>query len=569
MLTLLRNDLIEFYMMVDFVNPGLLGKPNTFKKEFEVPILRASQPGATEDDIETGQARSEELAKLTSVFILRRTSAILSKYLKPKSEYVIFCDPTDAQAEIYRDILASSVFGAALGNSDMSLQLITILKKVCNSPHLLRLRDKEDGSSSSIMSSLSTQIKRANSIPGSGKLRVCDQLLWKLNDMKEKVVIVSHYTSTLDMLGNLLASESLPFLRLDGTTPTGKRQALVNRFNKAQHKDCFAFLLSAKSGGAGLNLIGASRLILYDIDWNPATDLQAMARIHRDGQTKPCHIYRLLTRGALDEKIYQRQVSKLSLSDSVIDNKNSKNTFTKEELRRLFTLDETSVCQTHDLLSCTCGGRGGGVAEVDTGFKTPRIATPLNNMTPEPSNDDEAEEDVVIDLTAASPDPDVDSGVGMPTPAELNDIDESGIANLNEDSDDELPPVGALIKASQLEAQARAIQAGTAKYLKTERFTHPNVKLQDGEEGKTKMGMLMGYDHIDAMLFRPAIYRRSNTSSRKHALSDDDEMEEDDKDEVEEADQDEKVALIEDEALRSVLEKEECLIRYIFAKTTS
>lgn len=569
MLTLFRNDLTEFYMMVDFVNPGLLGKPNTFKKEFEVPILRASQPGATEDDIETGKARSEELAKLTSVFILRRTSDILSKYLKAKSEFVIFCDPTDAQAEIYRDILASSVFGAALGNSEMSLQLITILKKVCNSPHLLRLKDKEDGSSSSLMSSLSAQIRRANSIPGSGKLRVCDQLLWKLNEMKEKVVIVSHYTSTLDMLGNLLASESLPFLRLDGTTPTSKRQALVNRFNNAHHKDCFAFLLSAKSGGAGLNLIGASRLILYDIDWNPATDLQAMARIHRDGQTKPCQIYRLLTRGALDEKIYQRQVSKLSLSDSVIDNKDSKNTFTKEELRRLFTLDGTSVCQTHDLLSCTCGGRGGGIADIDRGAsKTPTIATPIDTMTPEPSNDDEAEEDVVIDLTAASPDPDVDAGVSVPTLAETDEVDQSGVVD---DSDDDLPPVGALIKASQFEAQARAIQAGTAKYLKAERFTHPNVKLRDGKEGKTKMGLLMGYDHIDAMLFKPAKYRRSNMSSRKHTLDDDndDQMEEDDKDEVEEVDEDEKVALIEDEALRSVLEKEECLIRYIFAKTTS
>ena len=129
--------------MVDFVNPGLLGKPNTFKKEFEVPILRARQPGATQDDIETGEARSEELAKLTSVFILRRTSDILAKYLQPKSEYVLFCDPTKIQAELYRDILASSVFGAVLGNPDMSLQLITVLKKVCNSPHLLRLKDKE------------------------------------------------------------------------------------------------------------------------------------------------------------------------------------------------------------------------------------------------------------------------------------------------------------------------------------------------------------------------------------------------------------------------------------------
>jgi len=107
----------------------------------------------------------------------------------------------------------------------------------------------------------------------------------------------------------------------------------------------------------GLNLIGASRLVLFDLDWNPATDLQAMARIHRDGQKMPCKIYRLLVQGALDEKIFQRQVTKQGLADAVVDNKASAATFSREELRDLFSLDDKDHCQTHELLGCDCEGR--------------------------------------------------------------------------------------------------------------------------------------------------------------------------------------------------------------------
>lgn len=80
----------------------------------------------------------------------------------------------------------------------------------------------------------------------------------------------------------------------------------------------FVFLLSTKAGGTGLNIVGASRLVLFDCDWNPANDLQAMGRIHRDGQTKPCFIYRLVTTGTIDEKIFQRQITKMGLADSLM-----------------------------------------------------------------------------------------------------------------------------------------------------------------------------------------------------------------------------------------------------------
>ncbi|EEP82217.1 conserved hypothetical protein [Uncinocarpus reesii 1704] len=336
--TPIQNDLSEFFAMVDFVNPGLLGTFKMFMKEFEGPIVKSRQPGASRKEIEKGKARSEELASLTSLFILRRTADILLKHLPPKTEYILFCNPTPAQANIYRHVLASPIFQSALGNSETENSNSTI---------------------SSLLSTLPPNLLRHFSPASSGKIRVLDQLLHNLRSTtSEKVVLVSNYTSTLNLLAALLTSLALPFLRLDGSTPANKRQYLVDDFNRSSSSSCFAFLLSAKAGGIGLNLTGASRLVLFDVDWNPATDIQAMARIHRDGQKRHCHIYRMLLRGGLEEKIWQRQVTKIGLADSVMDQKGGIAHFSREELRDLFRLDEETECQTHELLACECGGRG-------------------------------------------------------------------------------------------------------------------------------------------------------------------------------------------------------------------
>ncbi|KAF2396060.1 hypothetical protein EJ06DRAFT_517261 [Trichodelitschia bisporula] len=357
--TPLQNDLSEFFAMVDVVNPGLLGKYTVFKREFEDPIVRSRQPEAGVNEVEKGEARSQELARLTGLFILRRTADVISKYLPPKTETVLFCHPTAAQAAIYQAVLDSPMFGSVLGSPEASLQLISILKKLCNSPSLLkRSEDKPEGLVTSLLESLPPKLLQCGPATSS-KLLVVDALLHRLRTTtSEKIVLVSNYTATLDMLGALLAAQDYHFLRLDGTTPPTKRQGLVDRFNKADPADCFAFLLSARAGGAGLNLIGASRLVLFDVDWNPATDKQAMARIHRDGQTRPCFIYTLLIKGALDEKIFQRQVTKMGLADAVVDSKKTSQAFTRDELRDLFRLDLGESCQTHDLLGCSCGGRG-------------------------------------------------------------------------------------------------------------------------------------------------------------------------------------------------------------------
>lgn len=361
--TPIQNDLSEFFMMVDFVNPGLLGTFKSFMKNFETSIMKSRQPGAHSKEVEKGEARSEELAELTAMFILRRTADILSKYLPPKTEYVLLCRPTSVQASVYRHVLASPLFQTALGNSEAQLQLITLLKKVCNGPRLLGAMATNDREKpiSPVTASLISSIPPGMLLHqgSSSKIRVLDQLLDTLrNTTSEKVVIVSNFTSTLNLLETLLQPAGMGYLRLDGSTPSSKRQDLVDTFNRAPASSIFAFLLSAKAGGMGINLIGASRLILFDLDWNPATDLQAMARIHRDGQKRPCVIYRLLMAGGLDEKIWQRQVTKLGLASSVMDKKGGTSSFTREELKDLFRLDESLGCQTHELIECDCGGKG-------------------------------------------------------------------------------------------------------------------------------------------------------------------------------------------------------------------
>jgi DNA repair and recombination protein RAD54B len=400
--TPLQNDLSEFFTAIDFVNPGLLGKRSAFKREFENPIVRSRQPDVTEKDVEKGEARWKELVSLTSQFMIRRTAEVLSKYLPPKTEHIVFCKPTVAQAAAYRSILSSPIFAVALGNTDMAmaLQLINVLKKICNSPSLLKSSKDNEDTPSEMLQSLLPLIPPTvlSSHASSTKLRVLDSLIHRIyTTTKEKIVIVSNYTTTLDMIERLLTSLSYTYLRLDGSTPTAKRQPLVDKFNKADQKSSFAFLLSAKSGGVGINLVGASRIVLFDIDWNPATDLQAMARIHRDGQKLPCKIYRFLVQGALDEKIYQRQVMKMGLANAVVDNKASANTFSKDELRDLFRLDEREGCQTHDLLGCTCEGRG--VPEVDEVLELSAVEDDVEKGD---EDEDEDQDETYLELRKAS-----------------------------------------------------------------------------------------------------------------------------------------------------------------------
>ncbi|QIW96362.1 hypothetical protein AMS68_001880 [Peltaster fructicola] len=505
--TPIQNDLEEFYTMVDFVNPNLLNKYSVFKREFEVPILKSQQPGATKKELEKGEARSEELAAITNLFILRRTAEILSKYLPTKTEYVLFCKPTNVQAKVYRAIIGSPIFASAIGGSSVSLELINVLKKVCNSPNLLLSKGAKEEEATRMELFDNVPMHLLKSPAASGKLQVLDSLLHTIRTTtEEKVVLVSNYTSTLDILGNLLTSLSYPFLRLDGSTAVHKRQELVDRFNRTSANNFFVFLLSAKAGGMGINLVGASRLILYDLDWNPATDLQAMARIHRDGQKRPCYIYRMLTAGALDEKIFQRQVSKTGLADSIVDGKSSASGFTREELRDLFTLDESQDCQTHKLLGCKCGGTG----------------TPLATTT----SDVIAIRDDLVALEAEAS----DAVQASSNPAVLEAQVEGEVETVHLEDQPDSAWRGAFTSSAHVDMNAQE-----------EELQRMSKECKDSE-GRDKMLSLMQYTHLDP--------------SQVHVEAEDTAL-------------DPLEGLIEDAALRNVLREDGRRVNFVLTKVSS
>ncbi|ORX79931.1 hypothetical protein BCR32DRAFT_28972 [Anaeromyces robustus] len=358
--TPIQNDMGEYYSMVDFVNPGILGSLQSFKKIFETPIVESRQPKCSREAKLLGEERSNELTRITGMFILRRTAEINSKYLPPKEEIIIFCRPTDIQVKMYNKVLDSPIIRKCIYNTEnrdstSHLQCIIALKKICNTP-LLVYRKALESSNDPFYQDLDEYFEddrlKVFTPEISGKFIVLLKLLESIHTQtNEKVVLISNYTQTLDIYEEMCKIKNYTFIRLDGKTPSHKRQEYIDTFNK--NKNYFIFLLSSKSGGQGLNLVGASRLILFDIDWNPSVDIQAMARIWRDGQTRKVYIYRLLTSGTIEESIYQRQITKVSLSDNLIDEKNSTNKFTMDELKDLFTFHD-SKCYTHDLLNCQC-----------------------------------------------------------------------------------------------------------------------------------------------------------------------------------------------------------------------
>ncbi|EGC30980.1 hypothetical protein DICPUDRAFT_50468 [Dictyostelium purpureum] len=356
--TPIQNDLTEFYAMVNFVNPGLLKNVATFKNVYDAPIVASRSPEATEEERKIGRERSAELSRLTGQFILRRTAIVNTQYLPPKVEYVVFCKLTDLQKSIYRHLIKEakdSCFASASG----ALPLITTLKKLSNCAELVYLPDKEAPTEvdKSVLSLFPKEWNPKVFQPQySSKLLFVDRLLTKIRDSKsgDKVVIISNYTQTLEVLAIMCKTRGYAYFQLDGSTPNAKRQQLVDLYNDPKRPE-FAFLLSSKAGGVGLNLIGGNHLVLFDADWNPANDAQSMARVWREGQKKVVSIYRTFTTGTIEEKIFQRQLTKQALSTSITegDSENSP-AFDTKDLKDIFNYREDTICDTHDMLSCKC-----------------------------------------------------------------------------------------------------------------------------------------------------------------------------------------------------------------------
>ncbi|KAI0082617.1 DNA repair protein, SNF2 family [Panus rudis PR-1116 ss-1] len=360
--TPIQNDLSEYFALLNFANPNFLGSKAEFRKNFEHAIIRGRDAAASDSVKAESEKKLKELGGLVSRFIIRRTNDLLSKYLPVKYEQVVFCQLSEFQLALYRLFIKSPEIQALLrGTNSQPLKAINILKKLCNHPELLDLPNDLRGSDSLIPEGFcgagaSARDRGRNQevhCEWSGKFLVLERFLHRIrSETNDKIVLISNYTQTLDLFEKMLRNKKYGYFRLDGTMTINKRQKLVDQFNDPNGKE-FVFLLSSKAGGCGINLIGANRLILFDPDWNPAADQQALARVWRDGQKKECFVYRFISTGTIEEKIFQRQASKQALSSAVVDEKeDTERHFSSETLRKLFLFNESTLCETHETFKC-------------------------------------------------------------------------------------------------------------------------------------------------------------------------------------------------------------------------
>lgn len=352
--TPVQNNLQEFYSLISFVQPNLFANYHEYRSRFEIPILASQQPDSLPLTKEIGEELGKELNLITSKFILRRRQELNCDFLKQKQEIILFCRPSTLQMFLFEKI--SELYDYEPNPSP--LQFIMLMKNICNRG-IVNL-DYTSDIAKRLLEQIPQSIIRSYS-SDSGKITIVRTLLKSaVLKNREKVVLVSYSTKTLDLLQSMCQDLNLRTCRLDGGVSSLDRRKIVDKFNSPDSL-LNVFLLSGKAGGTGLNLIGASRLVLFDNDWNPANDLQAMSRIWRDGQTRNCYIYRLITTGSIEEKIFQRQLSKTLLTSSVVlDAQDGINFhFTKEELKDLFSPPpDYDQCATHTMMNCSCLGNG-------------------------------------------------------------------------------------------------------------------------------------------------------------------------------------------------------------------
>ena len=324
--TPMQNNLEELWSLFDFVFPSRLGTLVDFRQQFEIPIRQGGYANASNLQVQTAGKCAEILKDTISEYLLQRFKADVAPDLPRKSEQVLFCKLTRLQRDAYEAFLESDELKAIMNGKRQVLYGVDILRKICNHPDLQEHK------------LLSTKLgyDYGNGAK-SGKMLVVKALLelWKIQG--HKTLLFAQHRIMLDILEKFIRSlGGFNLRRMDGTTPIQARQGLVDDFNK--NPDAHVFLLTTKVGGLGVNLTGADRVIIYDPDWNPSTDVQARERAWRLGQKREVKIYRLMTAGTIEEKIYQRQLFKQFLINKILKDPKQRQTFQMKDLHDLFTL---------------------------------------------------------------------------------------------------------------------------------------------------------------------------------------------------------------------------------------
>uniref|UniRef100_A0A1A8PKJ5 Chromodomain helicase DNA binding protein 2 n=1 Tax=Nothobranchius pienaari TaxID=704102 RepID=A0A1A8PKJ5_9TELE len=322
--TPLQNSLKELWSLLHFLMPDKFDSWEDF-----------------EDDHGKGRDNGyQSLHKVLEPFLLRRVKKDVEKSLPAKVEQILRVDMSAQQKQFYKWILTrnyKALSKGTRGSSSGFLNIVMELKKCCN--HGFLIKHPEEGESENQQENLQALVR------GSGKLVLMDKLLTRLRERGNRVLIFSQMVRMLDILAEYLTKKRYPFQRLDGSIKGEIRKQALDHFN-AEGSEDFCFLLSTRAGGLGINLASADTVVIFDSDWNPQNDLQAQARAHRIGQKKQVNIYRLVTKGTVEEDIIERAKKKMVLDHlviqrmdttgrTVLDNSSgtsNSNPFNKEEL---------------------------------------------------------------------------------------------------------------------------------------------------------------------------------------------------------------------------------------------
>jgi len=291
--TPIENSLTDLWSQLNFINKGLLGSLNFFKKEFVNPIEKKNI-----------EEKEEKLQKIITPFILRRTKEEVAKDLPPVTEQVVYCNMTEEQRKIY-DEEKSSLRNSIMSNIEeqgieksaiMVLQGLTRLRQIANHPVLAN----EDY------------------LQESGKFNEIIRNIENIASENHKVLIFSSFVKHLELFEEEFEERKIKYCKLTGST--SNREEVVKNFqNNPANK---VFLISLKAGGVGLNLTAADYVFILDPWWNPAAENQAIDRAHRIGQDKNVFVYRYISNNSIEEKIVKLQERKSELASAFINSNN-------------------------------------------------------------------------------------------------------------------------------------------------------------------------------------------------------------------------------------------------------
>mmetsp|Transcript_36444 Transcript_36444/g.76804 ORF Transcript_36444/g.76804 Transcript_36444/m.76804 type:complete len:1371 (-) Transcript_36444:194-4306(-) len=365
--TPIQNDLRELWSLYDFIFPGRLGTLPAFEAEFAEPIKRGGYSNASPMQVQLAYRCALVLRDLINPYLLRRQKKEVKEVnrMPGKTEQVLFCRLSSKQRSLYEEYLRSDEATGVMRGSVQLLKAVTVLRKICNHPDLITGPNGnsafDDASSSSSDEDFYDHEQLADR---SGKLQVLSKILPLWHKQGHKVIIFTQWRKMLNVIEQFTNQKGWKYARLDGNTSVASRQTLVDKFNT--DASYFCILMTTKTGGVGLNITGANRVLLYDPDWNPQTDAQARERAWRFGQKKAVTVYRLITAGTIEEKIYQRQIFKTALTNQVLQDPKQRRLFSQKDLKDLFTLkaDTNDVTETGEIT------KGRGVVEMNVSEET-------------------------------------------------------------------------------------------------------------------------------------------------------------------------------------------------------